>query len=140
MITFSLYLNFSGNTMEAFQFYKSIFGGSFELLQTMKETPGIPNLSSEDAEKIMHVSLPIGENMILHGTDALESMGQKLILGNNVHIMLNPQSKQDADKYYAALSSGGNNLMPMQDMFWGDYYGSFTDKFGIQWMINYTKK
>jgi PhnB protein len=140
MLSFSIYLNFNGNTLEAFNFYQSVFGGSFELLQTMKDTPGIPNLSPEEENKLMHISLPIGNNLILHGTDALESMGQKLVVGNNVHIMLNPESKQDADKYFTALSFGGSDLMPMQVMFWGDYYGSFTDKFGIQWMINYSKK
>jgi PhnB protein len=84
----------------------------------------------------MHVALKLGENLTLMGTDALESMGQKLTVGNNFSISLHPTAKADADKLYADLSQGGTATMPMQEMFWGAYYGMLTDKFGVQWMIN----
>ena len=88
----------------------------------------------------MHIELPILGGHSLHGTDAPESMGFKLNFGNNVYIMLNPDTREETDKLFAALSEGGKVEMPMQDMFWGDYYGSLCDKFGVQWMFNCTAK
>ena len=131
------YLNFNGNTEEAFNFYKSVLGGEFTMLMRFKDVPDqkIP----EDAKnQIMHVALPLGKNNILMGTDAPEAMGFNLKVGNNVHISIHAESREEADKLFNGLSAGGNIQMPMADMFWGDYYGSFTDKFGVQWMISYT--
>ncbi len=88
----------------------------------------------------MHVALPIGKENILMATDAMESMGQKLTVGNNFYLSLEAESKEEADKLYGKLSLGGKIEMPLQDAFWGAYFGMFADKFGIQWMINYTYK
>ena len=85
----------------------------------------------------MHVGLPIGRDQVLMATDTLESMGQKLVKGNNVYISVHPESKEEADRIFKALSAGGEVEMPMADQIWGDYYGSLKDKFGVQWMVNY---
>ena len=87
----------------------------------------------------MHIALPIGNGGVLMATDSLESLGQKLSVGNNFYIAISPESKEEADKLFKGLSAGGKIEMPMQDMFWGAYYGSFTDTFGVQWMVNYSK-
>ncbi|MDP3965918.1 MAG: VOC family protein [archaeon] len=139
MVKINIYLNFPGNTEEAFNFYKSIFGGEFTSIVRFKDMPieGV-NISKEDKNKIMHVALPIDKNMFLMATDALESLGKKLVIGNNFHISINPGSKEEADRLFKALSMGGKIEMPIADQTWGDYYGSLKDKFGVQWMINYS--
>ncbi|MEK7619430.1 MAG: VOC family protein [Patescibacteria group bacterium] len=136
-MTLNTYLNFAGNTEAAFNFYKSVFGGDFSALVRFKDMPmeGV-TIPPEDQEKIMHVGLPIGSQMLM-GTDCLESLGQKLIIGNNSYISLHPDSKGQADQVFNALSVGGRVEMPMGDQPWGDYYGSCADQFGVQWMINY---
>ena len=131
------YLNFNGNTEEAFNLYKSVFGGEFQALMRFKDNPQCGEISDSDKERIMHIALPIGNGTVLMATDALESMGQKLTVGNNFYIALSPNSKEEADRLFNGLSAGGKIEMPMQDMFWGDYWGSFADKFGVQWMISY---
>lgn len=131
------YLNFAGNTEEAFNFYKFVFGGEFTMLQRFKDTPDADKLPPGVADIIMHVALPIGAYNILMGTDAPEQMGFNLIVGNNSHICISPDSREEATRLYNGLSAGGNIDMELTDMFWGAYYGSFTDKFGIKWMINY---
>lgn len=139
MPTLNPYLNFPGNTEEAFNFYKSIFGGDFAGgIFRFKDTPEAEKLSPADQEKIMHVALPIGKVNMLMATDALESMGQKVTPGNNFHLSVETESKDEANKIFKGLSSGGKVTMPMADMFWGAYFGMLTDKFGIQWMVNYT--
>ena len=130
------YLNFPGNTEEAFNFYKSVFGGEFTFLQRFSETAEGGNLPEADREKIMHISLPIGEGAVLMATDALESMGQKLTVGNNVYICLTADNEAEADKLFNGLSEGGKIEMPMEKTFWGSYFGSFADQFGICWMID----
>ncbi|HEX9739174.1 MAG TPA: VOC family protein [Ignavibacteriaceae bacterium] len=132
------YLNFAGNTEEAFNFYKTAFGGEFTSVVRFKDMPieGI-NLPKDDENKIMHISLPIGNGNVLMATDTLESLGQKLTFGNNAYLSLHPDSKEEADRIFSALSAGGKVEMPMADQPWGDYYGSLKDKFGVQWMINY---
>lgn len=141
MATLNPYLNFNGNTEEAFNFYKSIFGGEFiGGVSRFKDTPEGTKLSAADGEKVMHVALPIGKENILMATDAMESMGQKLTVGNNFYLSLEAESKEEADKLYGKLSLGGKIEMPLQDAFWGAYFGMFADKFGVQWMINYTYK
>lgn len=141
MPKFNTYLNFAGNTEEAFNFYKSVFGGEFSSVVRFKDMPmeGV-NIPKEDENKIMHIGLPIGKDNVLMATDALTSMGQKFVQGNNVHISIHPDSKEEADRIFNALSAGGTIEMPIADQMWGDYYGSFKDKFGVQWMVNYSPK
>lgn len=144
MARVSTYLNFNRKTEEAFDFYKSVFGGDFiGGLHRMGEAPaapGQPPLSEEDRQLVMHVALPLLGDHVLMGTDAPESMGFKLVQGNNVYINLEPDSRADTDRLFAALSAGGKVDMPLQEMFWGDYFGSLCDKFGTCWMLNCTSK
>jgi len=139
MAAINPYLNFNGNTEEAFNFYKSVFGGEFLTLMRFKDNPECGSIPESDRERIMHVALPIGNGNTLMATDALESIGQKLTLGNNFYIALFPETKEEANRLFNGLSAGGKIEMPLQDMFWGAYYGSFADKFGVQWMVNYDK-
>jgi PhnB protein len=138
MATINPYLNFPGNTEDAFKFYRSVFGGEFIALQRFKDTPEAGRVAAPDKDKIMHVSLPIGKGNILMATDALESLGHKLTTGNNVHLSVETDGKSEADRVFNALSSGGKVTMPLADTFWGAYFGMITDKFGIQWMVSYT--
>jgi PhnB protein len=96
-------------------------------------------IPKEDENKIMHVGLPVGEDDVLMASDTLESLGQKLVQGNNVSISVHPDSKEEADRIFKALSAGGSIEMPIAEQIWGDYYGSFKDKFGVLWMVNYAK-
>ena len=139
MTKLNIYLNFAGNTEKAFNFYKSVFGGEFTLLIRFKDMPmeGV-NIPKEDENKIMHISLPVGKDNVLMATDILESLGMELKQGNNVHVSVHPDSKEEADRIFNALSAGGTIEMPISDQMWGDYYGSFKDKFGVWWTINYT--
>lgn len=138
MISLGTYLNFNGNTEEAFEFYRSVFGGKFSALVRFRDMP-MPGVTipEADAGKIMHISLPIGKSSLM-ASDSLESLGMKLNQGNNVYIFIAPDSKEEADRIFAALSAGGVIEMPMADQIWGDYFGSFRDKFGVMWMINFT--
>jgi PhnB protein len=133
------YLNFAGNTEEAFNFYRSVFGGEFSSLVRFKDFPmeGV-NVPKEDEDKIMHIGLPIGEDEILMATDTLGSLGQELVQGNNVYVSVHPASRDEADRIFNALSEGGDVEMPIGDQVWGDYYGSFKDKFGVMWMVNHS--
>ena len=140
MTTINPYLNFAGNTEEAFNFYKSVFGGEFAMIQRFRDTPDGSKMSPELQNKIMHVSLPIGKNNILMATDACEEMGFQVTQGNNFYICIGPDSKEEADKLFNGLSDGGKINTPLQEMFWGAYYGDLTDKFGIKWMVNYMKQ
>jgi PhnB protein len=140
MAKINLYINFNGMAEDAFKFYKSVFGGEFIGLQRFKDTPAVENLPTEDGDKLMHVSLPLGENLLLHGTDMLESRGQNLVAGNNFNIMIEAASKAEAEQYFSKLSAGGKDISALREEFWGAYFGSFTDKFGIQWMVNYQFK
>ncbi len=137
----STYLNFARNTEEAFLFYKSVFGGEFSggNISRFRDMPAStegPSLSPEDLGLVLHVELPILGGHVLMGTDAPESMGFQLVKGNNVHINLEPDTKEEANRLFEGLSQGGKISMPLQDTFWGAYFGSFTDKFGVNWMIN----
>lgn len=141
----STYLNFSRNTEEVFNFYKSVFGGDFvdgkiNRFGEIPEMEGMPPIAETDKNLVMHISLPILGGHLLMGTDAPDSMGFKVNQGNNVYISLHPDSRLEADQLFAKLTEGGVVEMPMQDMFWGDYYGSLTDKFGIKWMVNYSSQ
>jgi PhnB protein len=132
------YLNFPGNTEEAFNFYKKVFGGDFlGGIYRFKDTPEAEKLSKSDQAKVMHIALPIGEGNMLMATDALESMGFKVTFGNNFYISIDADNKEEADKLFTELSEGGTADMPMMDQFWGAYFGMVTDKFGVKWMINF---
>ncbi len=133
-IAMNPYLNFNGNTEEAFNFYKSVFGGDFAVVMRFGDNPQCDQMTEDDKKRIMHIALPIDGGMLM-ATDALESMGQKLNVGNNFYISLSPSTREDADRIFNGLSDGGKVEMPMSDMFWG-YFGSFTDRFGVQWMLN----
>ncbi len=132
------YLNFPGNTEEAFNFYKKIFGGEFSALQRFKDTPQADKMPENEKNKLMHVSLPVGKENILMATDALESMGQKLTAGNNFYLSIEAESKAEAEKLFNGLSEGGKIDMPMRDEFWGAYFGMVKDRFSVRWMISYT--
>lgn len=129
------YLNFNGNTEEAFNFYKSVFGGDFAIVMRFGDNPQCGEMSDADKKRIMHIALPIEGGGMLMATDSIESMGQKVNMGNNFYISLSPQTREEADRIFSGLSDGGKVEMPMSDMFWG-YFGSFADKFGVQWMLN----
>ena len=142
MATINPYLNFKGNTEEAFNFYKSVFGGEFATVMRfgdVSQTEGCEEMkvAESDLNKIMHIALPIGKGDVLMATDALESMGQKLIEGNNFSISIGADSKEEAEKLFNGLAEGGKVEMPLGDTFWGAYFGMLQDKFGVRWMINY---
>ncbi len=130
------YLNFDGKAEEAFNFYKSVFGGEFMGINRIGDAPGCENLSEEERNRIMHIALPINEHITLMASDTIPSMSHVLKEGNNVHISIHPETKEEADRLIKGLSEGGQVEMEMQDTFWGAYYGNFKDRFGINWMIN----
>lgn len=144
MAKVSTYLNFPRNTEEVFNFYKRVFGtefnGGIARFGDIPPQDGMPPLAEADKNLIMHIELPITGGHMLMGTDAPESFGFTVSKGNNVHIMIEPDSKADADQLFAALAEDGTITMPLQDMFWGAYYGSCTDKFGVQWMLNFNNQ
>ncbi|OOQ60543.1 VOC family protein [Mucilaginibacter pedocola] len=139
MATFNVYLNFTGNTEEAFNFYKEVFGGEFVMVQRFKDTPHGDQMSDEDKEKMMHIALPLG-NITLMGTDALEGFGPALTFGTNFSPSVSPESMEETEKIFAGISAGGTVQQPLEKMFWGAYYGQCTDKFGVQWMVNFEIK
>lgn len=136
----STYLNFAGETEAAFTFYRSVFGTEFvNGIMRHGDVPpheGQTALSEDEQRMVMNVQLPILGGHLLMGTDVPASMGFAVNQGNNVYISLHPDTRPEADRLFAALSAGGNPEMPMQDMFWGDYFGSLIDRFGVQWMID----
>jgi PhnB protein len=139
MLKINPYLNFAGNTEDAFKFYRSVFGGEFATMLRFKDTPEAGRVPEKEKEMIMHVALPVGDGITLMGTDALESMGHRLQAGNNVQLSIETDSKNEVDKIFKGLSAGGKVTMPLADTFWGAYFGMVTDKFGVQWMVSYTK-
>jgi PhnB protein len=133
------YLNFDGKAEEAFLFYRTVFGGEFVGgVMKMGNAPGTEDLSKEDKNRVMHIALPIGKDLLM-ASDIVPSMGQKLSQGNGNYISIFPESREEADRIFSALSSGGEIEMPMEDQFWGDYFGSFKDQFGVFWMVNFSK-
>ncbi|MBC7934712.1 MAG: VOC family protein [Rhizobacter sp.] len=130
------YLNFDGKAEEAFLFYKSVFGGEFLANMKMNEMPGGKHLPAEEQNRTMHIALPIGEGTLLMASDTVPSAGHKMQFGNQTHIMLSPETKEEADKLFNGLSEDGEIDMKIEEASWGDYFGSFTDKFGIKWMVN----
>lgn len=134
------YLHFLGNAEEAFNFYKSVFGGEFAMLQRFKDIPnqeGCENMSDEDKEKIMHVALPISDGHVLMATDAVGEHAKNAVIGNNISLSISADSKEEADKIFNGVSDGGTITMPIGDTFWGAYFGMCKDKFDIQWMVNF---
>lgn len=139
MAAINPYLVFNGNCEEAFLFYKSVFGGEFPYIGKFKDMPpteGNPVLSEADGNKIMHVTLPIGDGSVLMGSDSNSASGE-VVFGQNISISINAASKDEADKLFNGLSAGGTVTMPMSQTFWGAYFGMFADKFGISWMVNF---
>lgn len=140
MARVSTYLNFTRNTEEAFNFYKSVFGTDFvNGISRMGDVPvgdGQPELPEEDKNLVMHVELPILGGHMLMGTDAPESLGFRVTFGNNVYINLEPDTRADLDRLFKLLSEGGGAEMAPQEMFWGDYFASCADKYGVNWMFN----
>ena len=130
------YLNFPGTAEAAFNFYKSVFGGEFAMVQRFKDVPPEQNAKG-DPEMIMHISLPVGKGNMLMASDVPTGMGYDVKVGNNVQLSLNADSKAEADRLFNGLSAGGKVTLAMSDQFWGSYFGMFTDKFGIQWMVSY---
>jgi PhnB protein len=138
MATLNPYLNYQGNTEEAFNFYKSVFGGEFSSMIRFKDLPGIADkMSPEESNKIMHAALPIKGNTLM-ATDMLESQGHTMKLGNNLTLSLETESKEEADKLFNGLSADGKIGTQIADAPWGAYWGMLTDKFDVQWMVNYT--
>ena len=144
MARVSTYLNFNGNTEAAFLFYRSVFGGEFNgpvhRMGEVPPAPGQPAMDEAAKNMVMHVELPLLGGHVLMGTDAPESMGFKVVAGNNVHINLEPDSRGDTERLFNALAAGGSVDMPLADMFWGAYFGSLKDRFGICWMFNCEQK
>lgn len=144
MARVSTYLNFAGKTEEAFLFYQSVFGGEFiggiQRFGDMPTQEGMPPLPENDKNLVLHMALPILGGYLLMGSDAPESMGFQVNFGNNMHINLETDTREETDRLFNALAAGGHITMPLQDMFWGDYFGSCTDKYGVQWMVNCASK
>ncbi len=139
MARVSTYLNFPGQTEEAFQFYRAVFRTEFAgPIARFSEAPAHPGhpLSDADKQLVLHIELPILGGHMLMGTDAVESMGMQVATGNNVHLNLEPDTRDEARRLFDALADGGKVSMPLQDMFWGAYFGSLTDRYGINWMVN----
>ncbi|WP_101297093.1 VOC family protein [Halegenticoccus soli] len=133
------YLNFAGNTEEAFRFYADALGVELTDIVRFEDMPTEgESIPEHEQEKVMHVGLPLDGDQTLMGSDILESQEHELVVGNNTYISLHVDSKEEADRLFAALSEGGEAEMEMADMPWGDYWGSFSDRFGVQWMISYT--
>jgi PhnB protein len=140
MAKVSIYLNFQGNTEEAFNYYKSVFktefAGPIFYHRDIPAQPGMPSFPENELGKVMHVSLPILGGTQIMGTDMLDSMGHKLKIGNNTTINLVPDTREETERLFNALSDGGSEIAPLADMFWGSYWGSCLDRFGIRWMFN----
>lgn len=130
------YLFFDGNCREAFEFYRSAFGGDFAMVMTYADAPDDMPVPDEEKDRIMHVSLPVGESMLM-GSDSCSSWGAAPKAGDNFAVSITGKSREHCDEMFAKLSEGGTVKMPMADTFWGAYFGNWTDKFGINWMINY---
>lgn len=132
------YLVFNGNCEEAFLFYQSVFGGEFPYMGKFKDMPtdeNCPPISEEEADRVMHVSLPIGDTVLM-GSDSTAQSGA-VTVGNNISVSINTASRAEADTIFNGLAAGGNAFMPMTNTFWGAYFGMLVDKFGINWMVNF---
>jgi PhnB protein len=143
MTTVNVYLVFNGNCEEAFDRYKKVFGGEFASINRFGEMPpheGMPPMPADMKSKIMHVSLPISKETSLMGSDTSEGFGANTTAGNNFSIAIHTDSREKADRYFKQLSDGGSIQMPLQETFWGAYWGMCTDRFGIGWQVNVNLK
>ncbi|MEO8885589.1 MAG: VOC family protein [Mucilaginibacter sp.] len=140
MISINPYLNFMGNTEDAMNFYKNVFGVEFTAFQRFNDSPGHEKMAKHEQSMIMHASIPMGKHNTLLATDTLESMGMSLNAGNNFYICVNTESEEETDRYFNKLVENGKIEMPLNKTFWGAYCGMCRDKFGIQWMINFDLK
>jgi len=137
MATINPYLTFEGNCEEAFNFYRTVFGGEFTYLGRFHEMPDEFDIPEGQEDYVMHVSLPIGDETVLMGSDTSEAFGDPVKKGNNFSISVNTDSREEADRFFNGLSENGGIIMPMNETFWGSYFGMLTDKFGIQWMVSF---
>ena len=139
MATINAYLTFDGTCEEAFNFYKSVFGGDFPMVGKFGDMPpqeGMPPISDEVKNRILHMSLPISAETVLMGSDTMPGIHDHQV-GNNISLSINTDSREESDRVFNGLSAGGKVSMPLADTFWGAYFGMWTDKFGINWMVNY---
>jgi PhnB protein len=136
MITINPYLNFAGNTEEAFNFYKSVFGGEFAMVIRYKDMGEGVHAAPEDQDKIMHIALPIGQGNMLMATDMVGEMAKTLTRGNSDSISINGDTVDESGKLFKALAEGGTIMVPFDKSSWGSYFGMFTDQFGVQWMFD----
>ena len=142
MTVVNAYLNFNDSCEAAFNFYKSVFGGEFAYIGRYKDMPpgkDRKKCAPEDENKIMHVSLPISKETMLMGSDAGGEWASKIVQGNNFCISISTDNKDEADRLFGGLSDGGKVMMPMNKTFWGDYFGMFADKFGVNWMVSFNE-
>lgn len=139
MATVNAYINFEGNCEEAFNYYRTVFGTEFNMLNRFSEMPSQDGMELSEAEmnKIMHVSLPISEECLLMGSDVGGEWAKNLQVGNNIILSIGAETKAQADEFFQKLSDGGKVTMPMDNTFWGSYFGMCTDKFNINWMISF---
>ena len=133
-MSITIYLHFNGNCREVFDFYRSIFGGDFEMISTFRDGPDM-GMAEEELDQVMHVSYPMGSSVLM-GSDVPSAFGPPPVQGSNFSISYTPGSREEADELFAKLSDGGQVTMPMEDQFWGAYFGSCIDKFGISWQLN----
>lgn len=138
MTTINIYLTFNGNCAEAFTFYKSIFGGEFSYISQFKDIPATENyvIAAEDANRIMHVSLPISKETILMGSDTSTQMQNDFVVGTNFSISVSVENKDEAQRIFDALAENGFIIMPLSKTFWSPCFGMCKDKFGINWMVS----
>lgn len=137
MVQVHPYVNYKGNCEEAFNFYKSIFGGEFNYVGKFKDMPGEHQHAPEDGEKIMHMSLPLGGGTMLMGSDYPKDMENLYVAGTNITLTVTPESEEEARRIFNALSAGGRVTMPQEKTFWGSLFGMLIDKYGINWMVDY---
>ena len=135
-MSLNTYLFFDGNCREAFELYRSVFGGEYQILQTFGDGPPDMNVAEEEKDLVMHVSLPVGAGVLM-GSDSASAFGPPPVQGTNFAISIDADSREHCDEIFAKLSEGGAVTMPMQETFWGAYFGSWTDRFGVGWMISY---
>ncbi|MCX4246475.1 VOC family protein [Paraliomyxa miuraensis] len=133
------YLNFAGNTEEAMRFYERALGGRLTEIHRFGSMPAEGfELTEEQKNRVMHVGLELPNGQMIMASDTMEGMGPPFTVGNNYSISIHPANRDEADRFFNALAEGGTVTMPLADQFWGDYYGSVTDRFGVQWMVNYS--
>lgn len=133
------YLNFAGNTLEAFEFYRSVFGGEFPMVVRYSDFPGNMGAPAEAGDKIAHIALPVGPNVLM-GTDVVGAQAAAFNPGNNSYIVIAPDSADEATRLFDGLSAGGSVAMPLQATEWAERYGICSDRFGVQWMVSYEGK